>query len=58
MIEGEKYDRLVHALGGLYLSDMDRDERVDDLVQELGLNLFLWEDVFSTVELDKLALAP
>jgi hypothetical protein len=55
---GEIPDWELHPLNwlvdSLYRCDMNRLERVDDLVREIAVNLVAWEEEFPAEELDRL----
>ena len=53
-IPEREHNRLGHLLQSLLQCDMDRDERIEDLVRELTMNLTVWQEEFPIAELKRL----
>jgi hypothetical protein len=49
-----EYHQLTCLLDSLNACDMDQEERIDDLIRELTLNLTIWHEEFPTKELERL----
>ena len=47
-------DILMVLLNGLCWSDIDREDRIDDLVRELALNFTAWKEEFRVWDLERL----
>ena len=53
-IPESEHRQLFHLLQGLEGCDIDRCDRVDDLVQEVTTSLTVWPEVFPDEELERL----
>jgi len=53
-IPESEHRQLSHLLQSLEGCDMDRCERVDDLIQEVTTSLTVWPEVFPDEELERL----
>ena len=57
-VMASEYRQLSHLFNSLEGCDMDRCERVDDLVQEVTRLLTVWPEVFPDRELERLQCLP
>jgi hypothetical protein len=57
-IRVSEYRQLSHLFDSLEGCDMDRSERIDDLVQEVTRLLTVWPEVFPDQELERLQCLP
>ena len=53
-IPESEHQQLLRLLQSLVGCDMDRSERVDDLIQEVATSLTVWPEVFPDEELERL----